>query len=143
MFSSRHTYSAELRGLFSNSLTWKEGEEITMKRLGAGIFCTLTLFFLTGCAHTSGATDSFRSTLAFLHLGKAPAEKHVCMLDPTSYMTETPDQSAAASDRAPVVEVPETTYDFGKFTEDKELVHKFDIKNVGKSVLTIKKVLPG
>jgi hypothetical protein len=117
-----------------------------MKRLGVGTLCALTFLFLGGCAHISGATDFFKNTLSFLHIGKAPAGNHqaeVCMLDPAAYVTELPDQSTAASDKAPAVEVPESTYDFGKFSEDRELVHKFNIKNVGKSVLNIKKVLPG
>ena len=43
----------------------------------------------------------------------------------------------------PAVDVPETDFDFGKVSEDKLLIHDFRVRNVGKSVLRIKKVLPG
>lgn len=77
---------------------------------------------------------------------KPPAEDtraHVCMLDPAMYAAQLSDQPAPASDTPPVVEIPETTFNFGNVREDRELVHQFNIKNVGKSVLNIKKVLPG
>lgn len=79
-------------------------------------------------------------------LGKPPALDHqagVCMLDPVAYTAELQGQPVPASDKAPTVEVPESTHDFGKFKEDGELVHKFNVRNTGKSVLNIKKVLPG
>jgi hypothetical protein len=42
----------------------------------------------------------------------------------------------------PAVEVPETDFDFGKVGEDKLLIHDFRVRNVGNSVLKIKKILP-
>ncbi|MFZ2087315.1 MAG: DUF1573 domain-containing protein [Desulfobaccales bacterium] len=43
---------------------------------------------------------------------------------------------------APHVEVPQTTHDFGKVFEDKELVHTFIIKNTGDAPLQIKDIDP-
>jgi hypothetical protein len=40
------------------------------------------------------------------------------------------------------VEVPVTSHDFGKLGEEGEAVHEFSVRNVGKAVLNIKKVLP-
>lgn len=129
-----------------------------MRRSGGGLLCALAVLLLTGCAHTSGLTDFFQGTLSFLHIGKSPdiekasaiekspAVDHqagVCMLDPVAYTAELHDQPAPASDKAPTAEISETTHDFGKFKEDGELVHKFNVRNTGKSVLNIKKVLPG
>jgi hypothetical protein len=43
---------------------------------------------------------------------------------------------------APRVEFPETSYDFGKVFEDKELTHSFIIKNTGDAPLHIKDIDP-
>ncbi len=43
---------------------------------------------------------------------------------------------------APKAEIPETTHDFGKVFEDKELTHTFIIKNTGDAPLHIKDIDP-
>lgn len=48
-------------------------------------------------------------------------------------------QQAAVT--GPVVQVPETSFDFGEVVEGKDYVHDFIIKNVGTAPLEIKKVL--
>lgn len=42
----------------------------------------------------------------------------------------------------PVVQVPESSFDFGEVIDGKDYVHDFKIKNVGSSDLVLKKVLP-
>ena len=54
------------------------------------------------------------------------------------WVTLTANPAAAA----PKVELPETTYDFGKVYEDKELVHTFTIKNTGDEPLRISAIDP-
>jgi hypothetical protein len=49
----------------------------------------------------------------------------------------------AASQNAPVLEVPEATYDFGEALEGHEVAHDFKIKNTGKGELQIEQVRPG
>ncbi len=123
-----------------------------MNRFGAGVVCILAFGLLSGCAHVqSSGNDTFQSFLAFLHLKSRPAEKQpepqtqpqVCVLDPLAYTKDITADPAAANDKAPVAEVPESTFDFGKVTDGTEVVHKFSVKNKGKTVLNIKKVLPG
>ena len=43
----------------------------------------------------------------------------------------------AAAGIGPKAQVLETTYDFGKVFEDRELKHTFEIKNIGDAVLEI------
>jgi LEA14-like dessication related protein len=50
--------------------------------------------------------------------------------------------TGAPAAAAPRVEVPETTFDFGKVYEDKELVHTFTINNTGDAPLRIKGIDP-
>ena len=119
-----------------------------MRCLGVGLSCALAVVLLTGCAHGPGVSDVLANPQSSVHAEKQPVENnqaHICLLDPAAYAAEQPVQptSASASDTAPAVELPETTYDFGKFGENGELVHKFNIRNVGNSVLNIKKVQPG
>jgi hypothetical protein len=116
-----------------------------MRRPGVGFSCALVVLFLTGCSHLPGVSDVVRNGLSS-NAQKTPAEDtkaQVCILDPAAYTAEAPAQPVPESDCAPAVELPETTYDFGKLAESGELVHKFNVKNVGKCVLNIKKVLPG
>lgn len=112
----------------------------------------LAFGLLSGCAHgQSSVHDTFQSFLSFMHIKSRPAEKppepqpqpQVCVLDPLAYTKDITADIAAANDKAPVAEVPETTFDFGKITDGTEVVHKFSVKNTGKTVLNIKKVLPG
>ncbi len=119
-----------------------------MHRLLKGLLCFLVLGLLSGCAATKNTTSSLvQKTLTIAHLGsKTPehgSEKGgVCLLDPTPTAADAT-VAAAPADKAPVVQIPETAFDFGTVTDDKDLVHKFSIKNVGKSELKIKKVMPG
>jgi len=50
---------------------------------------------------------------------------------------------ASVSTGTPVVEIPETFFDFGNVTDGNEYVHAFAIWNRGTGSLEIKKVLPG
>jgi hypothetical protein len=50
--------------------------------------------------------------------------------------------TAGPAAAAPRVEVPETTHDFGKVYEDKELIHTFAINNTGDAPLRIKDIDP-
>ena len=47
---------------------------------------------------------------------------------------------AAAATIGPKAQVPETTFDFGKIFEDRELTHTFVIKNIGDALLEIKNI---
>ncbi len=129
-------------GEFNKGL--KEGG--AMQRLFKGLLCFLVLFLIQGCASTKESSSHFlQKTLAVAHLGKNPPEEKqqkVCLLDLNSAIPETT-ASTAPTEKAPVVQIPETSHDFGTVTEDKTLVHKFSIRNVGKSELRIKKVMPG
>jgi hypothetical protein len=118
-----------------------------MKRLGIGIFCLFALYLLSGCASLRESSAHLYENL-FLglhHKTSQPESKgpEVCLLDPVaSTAPETP-APAISSAKDPIAELPEMVHDFGKVSEEGELVHKFSVKNVGKSVLNIKKVVPG
>lgn len=47
----------------------------------------------------------------------------------------------AAQQGTPLVEVPETEFDFGVVNEENEYMHEFKVFNKGNGVLEIKKVL--
>lgn len=113
-----------------------------MKRVGMGVVCAL--FLLSGCAHMGKPGEYFQRLLAFCHLGSPPQEKkpEVCILDPASYVPEASPETASR-EKPPVVEVPVTAHDFGRLSESEDYVHKFSVRNAGKSVLSIKKVVPG
>jgi hypothetical protein len=66
----------------------------------------------------------------------------MCLLDPVASVQQTVSPTPA-TDNAPIVELPETTHDFGTIGEGKEYVYKFIIRNIGKSELKIKKIIPG
>ena len=51
--------------------------------------------------------------------------------------------AAAQTNGTPVVEVPETVFDFGVVSEGKDYIHTFKIKNTGTGVLEIRKIMPG
>jgi len=122
-----------------------------MKRVVLGVACLLACNLSTGCAHTGNSSSNyFTKFLTFIHLRSEPIETksqenhQVCILDPTLLAEkEAPVQAEKASEKPPVAEVPETSYDFGKITEERDFVHQFSVRNTGKSVLTIKKVVPG
>ena len=118
-----------------------------MKRLYLGLSLALALSLLSGWAGSGDSSSRFfRSFMSGFHQTDPAAdnskEKDVCILDPAAYAQQVADP-AVPSEQAPVAELAETTYDFGKIAEGRELVHQFSVRNTGKSVLNIKKVLPG
>jgi hypothetical protein len=50
---------------------------------------------------------------------------------------------AGSDTNTPLIEVPETLFDFGEIKDGDDYVHAFTIWNLGTGVLEIKKVLPG
>jgi hypothetical protein len=102
---------------------------------------------LCGCAAFKDSFSRFGQQPAQKAETKAPASipetAQVCSLDTVACVPQSTSPVAAPDKAAPVVQVPETSYDFGIMSEDKDFVHKFRIKNVGASELKIKKVLPG
>ncbi|MHC1745123.1 MAG: hypothetical protein AB9873_19130 [Syntrophobacteraceae bacterium] len=59
--------------------------------------------------------------------------------------SSTPAETArpeATTGGTPKVVLTETTYDFGKITEEKDYIHEFVVKNEGTGVLQIKEVVP-
>ena len=118
-----------------------------MKRLYLGLSLALALILLSGWAGSGDSSSRFfRSVMSGFHMTDPTAEdseeKNACILDPAAYAQQAAGP-AVASEQAPVAELPETSYDFGKITGGRELVHQFSVRNTGKSVLNIKKVLPG
>ncbi|MEM5786563.1 MAG: hypothetical protein AAGU11_04545 [Syntrophobacteraceae bacterium] len=109
-----------------------------MNRLVATTACVLVCLLCAGCAQKLLSSHSVES------LPVQPEAAQICLLDPTAHLAENQDKLVPlGGDLSPVVEILETTHDFGTFCEEKELVHKFSIRNAGKSVLNIKKVVPG
>jgi hypothetical protein len=119
-----------------------------MQRFFTGMLGFLVLFLLSGCTSYEDAFNRLaQKSRAVLHSEtnapvQAPPTAEICLLDPVASVLETT-SPAPATDKAPVVQVPETTHDFGTMGGGKEFVHKFSIKNVGTSELEIKKVVPG
>jgi hypothetical protein len=118
-----------------------------MKRLYLGVSCALALILLSGWAGSGNSSSRFfQSFLSGFHRTDAAVadakEKDVCILDPAAYAQQLADP-AVENEKAPVAELAETTYDFGKIVDGEEFVHQFRVRNTGKSVLNIKKVLPG
>ena len=113
-----------------------------------GVLCLLVLYMLSGCTTLEDTINRLaqKSRVIFHPEAKAadqtPKTSETCVLDPAAFVRETT-SPAPATDKAPVVQVPETTHDFGTIAEGEEFVHKFSIKNVGTSELEIKKVVPG
>ena len=54
-----------------------------------------------------------------------------------------PTRETSIQPAAPVVEAPETSFDFGEVSEDRDYVHDFIIRNTGAAALELKRVLPG
>lgn len=108
----------------------------------------LATFLCFSCATIKNPTvAAYRKVLVLLHLkngsdSNSETNPQVCLLDPSSMI---PEQSSpqAQSKESPSVEVAELAHDFGPVREDGDYVHHFKIKNVGKAVLSIKKVIPG
>ena len=51
--------------------------------------------------------------------------------------------ATAQTTGTPTAEVSETVFDFGVVSEGKDYLHDFKIRNTGKGVLVIRKILPG
>lgn len=106
--------------------------------------CVLVCLLIAGCGQLKSSNNS--GVLSKTHEQAAPAEApapHVCVLDPAAQAPSIADVPKTSPATSPVAEVPETVFDFGKMTGDNEFVHKFSVRNVGRSVLNIKKVVPG
>lgn len=65
-----------------------------------------------------------------------------CALFGKTDKPEEPLQPEVASGVAPKVVLPQTTFDFGQITEDKDYSHEFVVKNEGMGVLKIREVVP-
>jgi hypothetical protein len=93
------------------------------------------------------SVKAYEKVLVLLHLKKqaepeADTQPHVCLLDPTSQITELETPTAHEGD-PPAAQVTETEHNFGEIKENGNYVHHFKVKNVGKGVLNITKILPG
>ncbi len=118
-----------------------------IKRFAGTVVCVLACLLSTSCSQFDSST-CFGGVLSKAHENSNPSESlstpQVCILDPAAYAADVADAPRPSTAASPVAEVPETIFDFGKLTTDSsEFVHKFSVKNVGKSVLNIKKVVPG
>jgi hypothetical protein len=119
-----------------------------VQRLFIGLLCFPVLYGLCGCASFKDTSSrSGQESLPQQSETKAPAvippTSQTCTLDPAACVPPTAPLAAAPDKAAPIVQVPEATFDLGIMREDKTFVHKFLIKNVGASELTIKKISPG
>jgi hypothetical protein len=118
-----------------------------MKRLCLGLICILALGLLCSFAGSGDFSNRFSHTLlSGLHV-VAPPDEHAkssefCILDPVAYAKEAADP-VTETDKPPIAELSETTYDFGELSVEKDFVHSFSVRNTGKSDLNIKKVVPG
>ena len=119
-----------------------------MQRFFTGMLCVLLLYPLSGCTTFANGSNRFvENSSAVLHPETKASDQEssttgVCLLDPVAAIPEAA-PPAPATDKAPIVQLAETAYDFGTMNENNEFVHKFSIKNVGTSQLKIKKIVPG
>jgi hypothetical protein len=63
--------------------------------------------------------------------------------DPAGKTSQPKPAASEASPGAPVIQIPEVSYDFGEVPEGGEVVHDFKIMNTGKTELRIERVQPG
>jgi hypothetical protein len=91
------------------------------------VVCFLLVCF--GCAHTSDSPASMPRQQEI-----APAQTNA---------TPPPSQEVPIAEGAPRVQVSETYFDFGIVAEGNNYLHSFQIRNVGKGDLVIKKIIPG
>jgi len=117
-----------------------------IKRFAGAVVCVLACLLSTSCSEFDSST-CFGGVLSKAHekssLSESLSTPQVCILDPAAHAADVADAPKPSTEASPVAEVPETTFDFGKLTDNSEFVHRFSVKNVGKSVLNIKKVVPG
>lgn len=82
-----------------------------------------------------------------LHLGKSSdaqdRNSSVCLLDPTTNLPKDTSHGIWPFGKAPVVQVAETSFDFGQVSEEGSFVHDFRVKNTGAGILKIKDIRPG
>jgi hypothetical protein len=83
----------------------------------------------------------FRSCLFLLMLGFCVRGGYAA--DPANNPSQSKPTIPAASQMAPLLQVPEATHDFGEVLEGGEVAHDFKIKNTGKGELQIEQVRPG
>jgi len=119
-----------------------------VQRLFIGLLCFLVLYGLCGCAAFKDTSSrSGQESPSQQSETKAPAlfpaTPQTCRLDSVECVPQTTSLVVAPEKGTPIVQVSETSFDFGIMREDKEFVHKFRIKNVGASELIIKKISPG
>jgi hypothetical protein len=100
--------------MFNYRLCSKRISTLPIKKIST-VFLTL-LFISLACARTSEAAQD----TAMEHIALANSETNT-----------------------PLIEVPETLFDFGEIKDGDDYVHAFTIWNLGTGVLEIKKVLPG
>ena len=141
-----------------------------MRRLLSGLVCIVALYALCGCASfknafsrssqdSAGKTDQTcsvanpapnstetcsssaganESTSALI-----PNTAQTCRIDSAPCIVQAQASSDVTPDpAAPVVQIPEKSFDFGPMRDDKEFTHKFRIKNIGGAELKIKKIIP-
>lgn len=120
-----------------------------MQRLFIGLLCFSVLYIVCGCAAFKDSSSSSvqESPTQQKSEAKAPdtisGTLKVCPLDSVACVPENTSLAVAPDKAAPVVQLPETSFDFGIMNENREFVHKFQIKNAGSSDLIIKKIIPG
>jgi hypothetical protein len=129
-----------------------------MQRLLSGLLCFAALYTLCGCAaykdsFSRSAQGTARQTETEASASIAGTNENTCALIPgtaqtcridsaTCLVQATSSPVEAPQKSAPIVQVPETSHDFGTMQEDKEFFHKFLVKNTGTSELVIKKIIP-
>ncbi|SPF42877.1 hypothetical protein SBDP1_420020 [Syntrophobacter sp. SbD1] len=104
-----------------------------------------------GTNETTGESDILHKTTAAAAAPAVtldtiiPESAQTCRLDIGACLPPIPPQvstSGRADTPVPIVQLPETSYDFGTIG-DGTFTHKFSIKNAGASELVIKKIIPG
>ncbi len=119
-----------------------------MQRLFIGLLCFAFVNGICGCAAFKDSSCCSGQELPPQQSeAKAPdlipAAPQICLLDPAACAPEITSSVTPPEKAAPVVQVPEKSFDFGTMSGDSVFVHKFQIKNVGASELIIKKIIPG
>ena len=93
---------------------------------GLVVVCFLIASF--GCAHTSDNPASM------------PGKQEIAA---QTIATPPPSQEVPIAEGTPRVQLSETYFDFGIVAEGENYIHSFQIRNVGKGDLVIKKIIPG
>ncbi len=119
-----------------------------VQRLFIGLLCFALVCGLCGCAGFKDSSNRSGQELALQQSetkaqALIPEAPQICLLDPASCIPQTTSPVTPPEKVVPIVQVPETSFDFGTMSGDSVFVHKFQIKNVGTSELIIKKIIPG